>query len=84
MSIKHQRRLAAEQTKLLDNTGQKIVEPEKRRRVGPAQRNQIPAGQAVEAAYTKLTKTTKGTPEHSQALGGFISLLFPENGNRLP
>jgi len=49
--------------------------------MGAAQRKQIPAGQALEAAYAEITKTTAGTPEHNQAPGRFISLLFPKNGS---
>ena len=35
----------------------------------------------LEAAYAELTKTTVGTPEYDQALGAFLSLLFPDRNS---
>ena len=32
----------------------------------------------TEAAYAKLTKVKEGTQEHCQALGAFLSSLFPD------
>jgi hypothetical protein len=35
------------------------------------------AAACQEAAYADVMKTPEGTPEHYQALEGFLSLLFP-------
>ena len=82
MSIKHQHPHAAEQTELLRNIGRKVAEHENRIGMEAAQRNQILASQAIDAAYAEFTKTTERTPQHNRALSGFISLLFPEVGPR--
>ena len=79
VSIKHQHRDLAGQTLLLGDTERTVGEHEKWYRIGAAQRKQIPADQAIAAAYAEFTKTTEGTPEHEQALKRFFSLLFPTN-----
>jgi hypothetical protein len=82
MNSKYQRRHPATQTQLLDNVERKAHEQENRRGTEAAHRKQILASQSIDAAYAKLTKTAEGTPQHNRALGGFISLLFPQVGPR--
>jgi hypothetical protein len=67
----------AMETQLIINTGLEVAEDKN----GSMMANGEIRGAAIEAqtdaAYATIKRTAEGTSEYDQALGDFISLLFP-------
>ncbi len=65
------------ETQAVINTELQVPEDKMRATTAVAEMKGAATQAKIDAAYAKFMSMPKGTPEYNEALGDFVSLLFP-------